>query len=390
MKHFWIAIAVLLVLTPLSSVKAASFEVAGWIPWWQDTMGVESADDHIREFDILYPFAFEVNDDGSLADKADLDESKWQKLFKTADRRDVDIIPSVAWFDGEAIHAVLSNTNKREAHIAEIVEMVENGDYAGVNIDYESKLAETINYYSTFLEELKDELDDKYLTCTIEARTPPASRWREVPAVIEYANDYEAMAEHCDWVEIMAYDQQRADLKLNDERKGEPYIPVADTDWVEKVIELALEDIPAEKIMLGVPTYGRQWTLSVAPNWFKEYKSVGAINQPDAEELADDYDVNIGRNAAGEASYTFFPDDSPFKILDVLPVPDGTRKGFEAAAKALLFANLTDLTVPVNIVWYSDAKAIEEKVDLIEKYDLRGIAVFKIDGEEDSQIYKLF
>ena len=118
--------------------------------------------------------------------------------------------------------------------------------------------------------------------------------------------------------------------------------------------------------------------------------SVGAINQPDAEELADDYDKEIGRNSAGEASYTFFPESSPFKILEVLPVPDNTRPGFEAAAKALLFADLTDMTVPVNIVWYSDARAVADKVELAKDLGLKGVAIFKIDGEEDSKIWDLF
>lgn len=371
-------------------ISAAAFEVSGWIPYWQDTLGLKSATKNISDLDIVYPFAFTVKNDGTLSDQADLDESKWRKFFRLADKNNVDVMPTVMWSDGANIHRILSDSKLRAKHIEGIVDMVEDGDFAGVNIDYESKLSETKDYFSQFLEELKDELGDAQLSCTIEARTPPDSRWRNVPAVVEYSNDYEAMAEHCDFVEIMAYDQQRADLKLNDAKKGAPYIPVADTDWVEKVVKLALEDIPAEKIMLGVPTYGRQWKLTVAPEWYKEYKSVGAINLPDAKELAGDYKVKLGRNSAGEASYTFFPKTSVYKILNSLPTPTGTKTGFEAAAKALLFANLAKREVEVNVVWYSDAEAIKDKIELVEKYNLKGIAIFKIDGEEDSKTWKLF
>lgn len=391
MRNTLAFLVVALFIIPMSAEARYSGEIAGWIPWWQDTMGTESAMDNITEFTTLYPFAYEVTFEGELVDKANLDEDKWQELFEEAADEDVEIIPTVMWFDGAAIHHVLSDRSRRNDHIDAIVEMVEDGDYDGVNIDYESKLPQTINYFSTFLEDLKDELGRRtLLTCTVEARTPPEDLYKEVPNPLVYANDYEEMAEHCDRIEIMAYDQQRADLTLNSQRKGEPYMPVADTDWVEKVVKLALKDFDEDQVLLGIPTYGREWELTVAPEWYKEYRSQGAINLPDVLELAEEFDVTPGVNKADEKSFTYFPSDSRFKILDVLPVPEGTRSGFEAAAKALLFANLTGMEVPVNLVWYSDATAAEARLELAEKHDLRGVAFFKIDGEEDEEIYELF
>lgn len=391
MKRFIAVFLAIAIFLPVTPVRAADLEVSGWIPWWQDTMGVKSATKQLDNLDTIYPFVFEVKANGDIEDKGGLNDRQWRNLIRKAKRENVEVIPSILWNDGAQIHAILSDEDKREDHIDAIVEMVEDGDFDGVDIDYESKLAETKDHFSDFLQELKDELDDKLLTCTVEARMPPQNRYRVVPNVIEYANDYEEIGDHCDRVEVMAYDQQRADLLLNDARKGAPYNPVADVDWVESVLEETLEDgIPANKIMLGVPTYGRKWTVTVAPDWYKDYKSNGAINQPDAEELAEDNDVTIGENAAGEKSYTYFDPKSPFKVLDILPVPDGTRPGFEAAAKALLFANMTKIEVPVELVWYSDADAIEDKVNLAEKLKLRGIALFKIDGEEDQNIWDLF
>jgi spore germination protein YaaH len=187
----------------------------------------------------------------------------------------------------------------------------------------------------------------------------------------------------------MAYDQQRADLKLNESKAGEPYFPVSDADWVEKVIKLALEDIPEDKILLGVPTYGYHYEVTVAPNWYSNYKRIGALNVPDILDVAEEYDVEPGRNKAGELSYTYFPKNSPYKVLNALPTPKGTTKGNEAAAKALLYANATGQTVTVRYVGYSDDGAIEEKIELAKEYGLKGIAIFKIDGEEDKGIWKL-
>lgn len=393
----WLGIALTLLLgtaffmmTP-HYAQAADDDLAysGWIPWWQDEDGIDSARDHIEDLDTVYPFVFEVDLTGGLVEKADLDSRHWDRLFDDARDENVDIIPTIAWFNGAAIHSVLSNEDLREEHIEEIVEMVEDGDYDGVNIDYESKLAETMDDFSDFLEELKDELGSKALTCTLESRTPPESRYREVPNNIEYANDFDAIGEHCDRVEIMAYDQQRIDWRLNDEKSGEPYIPVADVDWVEKVVKLTLEDIPEDKVVLGIPTYGRNWEVQVAPNWYKEYTNVSSVNLPDALDIAEEHDKEPGRNKAGELSFSYFPESSIFKILESLPTPPGTSKGNEAAAKALLFANHTGMTVPVNVVWFSDAEAIQDKIELAKEYALRGVAFFKIDGEEDEDIWDL-
>lgn len=390
----WLQIYVGLMLSVFFLVPAAAQgateEVAVWIPWWSAEAGTESAIEHIGDIGIIYPFVFEVETDGSLRNRVDFDDRDWERLFDKADDYRVDVIPTIAWFDGAAIHAVLSDDDAREEHIEDIVRMVKKYRFDGVNIDYESKLGETIDHYSDFLKELEDALGRRDLTCTIEARTPPESRWREVPEEIVYANDYAAMNRYCDWVEIMAYDQQRADLELNDTRRGVPYVPVADTDWVEKVIKLALKDIDEDKIMLGVATYGRAWDITVAPDWYRDYTAVASLNHPRILELADKYDSPIGRTAGGEAVISYFPEDSVWKIFNQLPTPVGTPKGYEAAAKALMVATYADIEIPVRFVTWSDADAIEQKVDLVKKYDLKGTAIFKVDGEEDSDMWDLF
>jgi|SRR6056297_109848 len=370
---------------------AYSGEAAGWVPWFQLEEGMASALNNIDELDTVYLFVYEVDSTGALVEKADLGTREWRRFIRKLERERVDIIPTVAWFDGAAIHEVLSDRRSRETLIDDLTELVDENDYDGIDIDFEQKKAETIDDFSRFLKDLEDELGRHDLVCTIEPRMRPEHRWRpdQMPRTIEYANDYEAINEYCDRIQIMAYDQQRADVVLNTARRGVPYAPVADTDWVEHVVEFALEDFDADKTMLGLATYGRAWDVTVAPEWYRDYTRVASLNQPRILELAEKYQSPIGRTAAGEGVITYFPDTSPFQILDALPVPDDTPVGFEAAAKALLFANLTGMEVAVRFVTWSDAHSVEEKIEIAEEYNLEGISLFKIDGEEDPIIWEL-
>lgn len=372
----------------------SGLKVSGWIPYWQDTLGTKDAMDNIDAIDTIHPFVFTVKSDGSLSDLGDIDDRKWKKLFDTADDENVEVIPTVMTGEGAKIHTILSNTSMRNKHVAAIMDMVDEYDFDGVDIDYEGKKSETNLFFALFLLELKLQLmqEGKVLSCTIEARTPPEDLYREVPAVLQRANNYPVIGVVCDRIQIMAYDQQRADLTLNDTRKGEPYIPLADKAWVEKMVKYTVEHegLPAAKIMLGIPTYGHNYMVTVAPDWFKEYGRIGALNPPDIEELQDEYDVEPGRTEGGELAFTYFHKNTPFNILNQLPTPEGTRKGMEAAAKALLFANATGMEVSIRMITYADAGAAEDKIKIAEKYGLRGVAVFKWDGEEDENIWKLF
>lgn len=389
-KQIFIGLLAIAMVLPMSAEARYRDEVAGWVPWWTEDSGIEDVTDNVGDLDIIYPFIYEIEGGGDIVEKVDIKHGVWKDLLRKADKKHVDIIPTVAWFDGEGIEAVLSSRKLRHRLVKDIADLVDDNNYDGINIDFEQKWSETIDDYSTFLEELEDELGRNDLTCTIEARMRPEHRWRDVPDKIEYANDYHAMNKYCDWIEIMAYDQQRADLLLNDERRGVPYNPVADIDWVKDVVDFALEDFDADKVMLGIPTYGRAWDVTVAPEWYRDYKRVASVDANRAKELSEIYNVPIGRTEGGEAIITYFPKDSVWKIFDQLPTPKGTPKGYEAAAKALLVATYANVEIPVRILTWGDAKSAEDKLDLAHKLDLKGSVFFKFDGNEDPDIWDLF
>ncbi len=394
-KSFRLALFFVLIFGSIPSgfVRANhDLEVAGWIPYWRDSEGIKDAKKNLSQIDTVYPFAFTVREDGSISDQAGLTKKDWKSFSKTAQGKGVEIIPTIMWSGASAMHTVLGDTTLRKRHVDQIVTMVKKGKYDGVDIDYEGKKSETKDFFSLFLLELKQALGkDKVLSCTVEARTPPDSLYREVPETINYSNDYKALDLACDRIVIMAYDQQRADIQANDERKGTPYIPVADPLWVEKVVKLALKSFDEKKIVLGIPTYGRQWAVTVAPLWYRGYDSLEALNIPDILDLAKREKVTPTRNTAGEMSFSYLPQMTDTKVVKAvkgMSVPKNTAKGDLIALKALAYANKTGNEVVFNIAWYSDAGAMIDKIEMAEKYKLRGVSFFKIDGEEDLEVWE--
>ncbi len=165
-------------------------------------------------------------------------------------------------------------------------------------------------------------------------------------------------------------------------------MPLADKDWVEKVVVLALKDIPKEKLVLGIPSYGHHYTVTVAPEWYKDYTRIGALNVPDMLDVAKEYKVTPSRNKAGEMSFSYIPKSSDLVLSKNLKIPKNTPKGNIVAARALAYANKTGETVQFRIGWYSDAEAMKDKIDIAKKYELYGVSLFKIDGEEDQKVWK--
>jgi len=348
----------LLVLFPSISLAASpKLFVAGWLPYWKKASSTADVIAHISVFSEVSPFSYTVKSDGTLIDTAKMTTEPWLSLRTTAKKQNVKIVPTVAWTDANAIHKVLSNYKLRFAHEKAITDMVAKNNFDGVDIDYEGKLADTYNYFSYFLGELSSTLHQqkKILICTVEARTPLDSRFSVAPKDIAYANDYAAFNKYCDSVRIMAYDQQFIDLKLNSAQKaGIPYAPVSDPLWVEKVVKLAAKQISLKKIVIGIPTYGYVYKITVSGTKFK-YTELSAINPSEALALAAKNNVTTTRNSAGEISF--------------------------------MYHDAADNATTTRLVWWSDASAAGDKVALAKKLGVKGISIFKIDGGEDQGIW---
>ncbi len=377
---------VLIVLSLPVVTHAAPLEVSGWMPYWRAATSTVDTTNHLSQLTEVNPFGFSVKNDGTLADTAKLTEEPWKSFIATAKAKKVRVVPTVMWSDGEAIHRILSDGPKRRALQDEIVKMVKERGYDGVDINFEGKKYETRVYFSTFLKGLYQKIGNKYVMCTIEARTPLDSRYDGTPPkdASLYVNDYKEINRYCDRVRIMAYDQGSIDLKLNKARAA-PYVPVSDPAWAEKVMLEAAKTIPKKKLVLGIATYGYEYEVKPLTEFGYRYSRLWALNPKYALDLAAQVGTTPVRNAAGELSF-IYKSAGESASGDTIPLTQTNDPGLpQTVYSQAQFA--AGITPPFNVVWWSDAQAIKQKIDLAKKLGIKGVAFFKLDGGQDAGMW---
>lgn len=176
-------------------------------------------------------------------------------------------------------------------------------------------------------------------------------------------------------------------MRLNESAPG-PYIPVADTKWVEKVVNLTAKNISKKKLVIGVATYGYEYKVTKLKEDGYRYNLLWAFNPRYALELAAEIAIKPERNLAGELSFLYSPLASSAPPTDII-LSNHTSIATTSFSSELGQATTTNASAPFNIVWWSDANAIKDKINLAKKLGVRGIAIFKIDGGEDPAMWDI-
>ncbi len=381
--------------TATSGVTSQSFEVSGWLPYWRAATSTADVLPHLNQFTEINPFGYTVKNDGTLYDAANLDTatSTWAPLIASARMQKVRVIPTVMWSNTHAISAMLSTPQSRAVNIASIVSEVTNNNFDGIDIDYEGKLSSDKDHFSAYLKELYRAMGKKWVTCTIEARTPPQDLNTNSPlSDIQYSNDFKAINKYCDRVRLMTYDQESADKTLDTAAGSSIYTPVADPAWVSKVIQLTAKDISPRKLEMGIATYGYEYDITpYANNTGYIYDLLWSFNPKYALQIAAPLGITPTRNASGELAFTY---PEPQTTPEVLPAGTSAATATmptNQAAAVLPAVTSGNQTLPgkMRYMTWSDSVAIAQKIALAKKLGIRGVAIFKFDGGEDQGIWNV-
>ncbi|MFT5685786.1 MAG: spore germination protein, partial [Myxococcota bacterium] len=192
-------------------------------------------------------FNVDLNDDGTLSDT-----SRWTdhaaELVPLAHSYGVKVHLCMTSFYDSTTNAVLASSSKRATAIAELKALVDAYGADGVNVDIEGLDYSQKQNMVTFIEELAAEVDEVVIAT-------PAIDWLG-------AFDYDALAYASDGLFIMGYGYHWSGGNPG------PLAPLYGGGiWSDYSLEWTVEDYltngaPADKIILGLPLYGREWPTS--------------------------------------------------------------------------------------------------------------------------------
>lgn len=294
--------------------------------WWgTDTASYTALARNVDTIKTIIPFWATLEASGALTDRGGNDHAS---VVRYAHANNVKVLLMVNNAkQNEAnppIHTVLSSPSLRKKAIDNIEAYIKKYNLDGINIDFEMVPAGDRANLSAFMKELYGRLKPQGYIVSIDV-FPKTDETNDV----SIAYDYGQLALYADRIVIMTYD--------NHGRWSGPG-PVADIGWVEANLKYALKFIPKHKLYLGIAGYGYDWSS----------KGVEGLEHKAITDLAARFGAAVKWDEAAKSPHFAYTG------------PDGVK----------------------HTVWFENSRSIGYKLDLVNKYDIAGAALWKLGGED--------
>jgi spore germination protein YaaH len=269
-------------------------------------------------------FEYHVLPDGSLSS---LNDEQLISLIRANQSRPVMVVTNLTetGFSPELTRTVLQDPRIRQRAIDNIYNLAKRKHYAGVNVDFEQVQESERDLYTDFLAALRDRLRPEGYELSVAV---PAKASEDIPWLRGF--DYGGIGAASDFVFIMAYDFHEA---------GSPPGPVAPITEVRRTLNYALTQMGRDKIVLGVPRYGYNWTMTNG-----DVLSASAFSVSNAIATAMRYQV-------------------PIQYANEVEQPHYTYRD-EAGRR--------------HIVWFEDVRARAAKFQLAADCRIRGVGAWQL------------
>lgn len=149
-------------------------------------------------------------------------------------------------FTTETANAILRDENARMRVIDYLMNQCLSNGITGINFDFE-------NMYMTDKEAFSHHVRETALAMhTIGvAVSVDVTKYESTSKQWSLCYDRDELSKSADYIMLMAYDQYYAGSKTAG--------PVAGLGWTRDALELTLREVPAKKLVLGIPFYTRYW-----------------------------------------------------------------------------------------------------------------------------------
>ena len=253
---------------------------------------------------------------------------------------------------------ILANEGRRATLVKSIRDLVAKYNYDGIDLDFEKFYAKgetRANWVAmkpnwvSFIKELSTALhaDGKLLSVTTPPDFDPATKragnwvyaWGEIGPLI-------------DRLRIMAYDYSTTTAG-----------PIGPLDWTEDAVKFAVTQMPASKVFVGIPGYGRDWITKVDGTCPAAFTASIVVGGKAALAMRDA--INLPTTYGGAAKYntTYAENSYVYKKTYIDP------------------ANSAISCTATRSVWYPDERSYAARAALVGKYRLGGVAVWTFGKE---------
>ena len=230
-------------------------------------------------------------------------------------------------FDNNLISAIVQNPVARDNLINNLLVVIGEKGYRGLDIDFEFIKAEDRDLFTEFVRVCTQRMHESGYQVSV-ALAPKVSA--DQSGLLYEGKDYAALGAIADHVLVMTYEW------------GYTYSPpmaVAPINQVRRVLEYAVTEIPPQKISMGIPNYGYDWPLPYERGVTRA-TTIGNIEA-----------VSIAISQGAEIQ---------FNELAGTPFFQYTYNGV------------------VHEVWFEDVRSLQLKFDLIREFGLRGPGYWQI------------
>jgi spore germination protein YaaH len=352
-------------LTPAKADNPPRKILSGWLPDYSLARNLPTVEGNLDLIRDISPFWYGLTGATTIKDKYAIGRytTPVEQVIARLKANGLLLLPTITDDNPKLVLAnLLANPNSRSDIVQTIKNLVLKYNYDGIDLDFEtfytqdgrSSWATLKPNWIAFVKELSAALHDqgKLLSITTPPDFAPETKragnsvysWSEIGPVI-------------DRLRIMAYD-------FSTTSPG----PIGPLPWTEDAVKYAVTQMPASKVFLGIPGYGRDWITKVEGVCPKDFASSVVVGAKAAVVMREALTLASSNNATPTYNSTHAESTFTYKKTYVDPT------------------NSASFCTASRTVWYPDERSYTARTNLVGKYRLGGIAVWTFGMENAAAI----